>query len=270
MPEYLCDRLMKHTIPVLRKLAEGFGAYVPDKRLPKRKIAWIVAGAMLAEGAGEPDPKPRRHWYALEVYPKCEIKARKELLRQAKIQFLNEEVGRILIPRYRNVELRKGTRVVLRRRRFRNYLLIHAIDCPEVRELVRRCRFTRSRLMLCDEFDEEGFAKTNKDGEIMTTLKKVRSLLNLPNRPVKLSDEEAERILREHRESADRSKDGVKTGFKPGDPVKMVDCMYEGLSGKVVVVNGEGTADPVVKVEVFLVGRPVVVALKSFQVSLED
>lgn len=231
---WLCERLMQKTVAVLTRVAEGHGLTVPPK-LTKTKLTWLVAGAMLdAPDAPGPKKKPKMLWYVLRTVPGKEKRIRRELMRQVKIQYLSKLVGRILIPRRKSVELKGGERVVFRRKSFRGYLLCRVVFNPETFHLFDKCEFSF------------GFA---------------------PNRfrPTPIDEEFMARLLKDHKDSEERKLDPVQTNVRPGDRILIAGGAFDGYEAVAVKVTGDGTADPVVKAEIKILGRPVVVELKSHQ-----
>lgn len=182
---------------------------------------------------------PTKTWYCLRVRA-GKAKAVKRLIERKRIELnLTEYIGKILIPRKRQLVLKKSAkgserRVEEKRMRFgRGYLLINvALKTQEVWRLVNSCEFSMGlmpyRYNPSPVSDEE-----------------VQSLID---------DQKADKVIK------------VKTGLKPGDWVHILEGMFENMEGQVMSVEGEKTPNPKIKVTMQILGRPVNDTFKHFQI----
>lgn len=200
------------------------------KRLTK-KVLDRLAELEIQNAPSKPSrKKPKLRWYAVQVTPQQEKAVRRTILRESKILFLNDRVGRIIIPKNKVVELRKSQRVLMRRRRYPGYLICHLALDAQVRRLVNSC---------------------------------PGSLGFLPDRysPAPLTDDEVALVMLQEKQNSKKSTVTFDTGLAPGDLVEIKEGAFAGQQVRVKKVTNERTHDPIILVHATLWGRPAPVEL---------
>lgn len=71
---------------------------------------------------------PQMKWYVIHTYSGQEKRAQKALLEKAKSEKLDDQIGEILIPTERVVEMVKGSRRESERRFFPGYMFVKMVD----------------------------------------------------------------------------------------------------------------------------------------------
>jgi transcription termination/antitermination protein NusG len=159
-------------------------------------------------------------WYVVQVQSGREEAVKQALERRARIEGLEEAVGRMLIPVERIAEMRHGRRVERTRKLFSGYLLCEVVFDDRVLALFR---------------ETPGVSDFVRSGAL----------------PVPLSPSEVSRIV------ADPSDQKVKVvlpNFDPGDTIRILRGMFAQMEGEVVEVLPDGGQ---VRVRLTILGRPV-------------
>ncbi len=170
-------------------------------------------------------------WYILHVYSGFEARVKANLDERIAAFEHPEKFGEVVVPTEQVVELVKGKRKISSRKFYPGYILIHM------------------------ELDDETW-------HLVTTTAKVTGFLGGREKPVAISDEEAQKIL--NRMEAGKLTPQPKFYFEAGDEVRVVDGPFANFNGTVEEVN------PVkgkLKVLVSIFGRSTPVELDFVQVS---
>jgi transcriptional antiterminator NusG len=174
----------------------------------------------------------QKFWYVVKVQSGREESIKEAIERRVKIEGLQENFGRVVIPVERVTEMRKGKRVIKTRKLFPGYLMVNV-------------EFNDRILYL--------FRETSGVGDF------VGGGLNKPPQP--MSEREVEKLLRDEEEII--SEVVPKSKFDRGDKVKVKDGTFAGMEGEVKeVLEVKGA----LKVELTIFGRPVPVELEYWQV----
>ena len=170
-------------------------------------------------------------WYILHVYSGFENKVKINLEERIEACPHPEKFGNVVVPMEQVVELVKGKRKTSNRKFYPGYILIQL------------------------DLDEESW-------HLVKNTAKVTGFLGGKDRPVPITDTEAEKILM--RMEAGKSKPKPKFYFDIGDEVRVIDGPFNSFNGTVEDVNPEKGK---LKVLVSIFGRATPVELDFVQVS---
>ena len=170
-------------------------------------------------------------WYIIHVYSGFENKVKANLEERIASSAFPEKFGEIVVPTEQVVELVKGKRKTSNRKFYPGYILVSM------------------------ELDEDTW-------HLVKNTAKVTGFLGGRDRPVAITDEEAQQIL--NRMEAGKHKPQPKFLFETGDEVRVVDGPFTNFNGVVEEVNPEKGK---VKVLVSIFGRSTPVELDFVQVS---
>lgn len=170
-------------------------------------------------------------WYVLHVYSGFENKVAEALKEKARKQGLEAQVEEILVPTEEVVEVKRGQRVNAERKFFPGYVL----------------------------------AKLDLDDNVWHMIKdtpKVSGFLGSGgNKPVPISEAEAQRIINQVQEGIERPRPSVI--YDIGEDVKVVDGPFASFNGTVEEIDEEKSK---LKVTVSIFGRATPVELEYSQV----
>lgn len=169
-------------------------------------------------------------WYVLHVYSGFENKVAETIKDKAAKQGLEHKVLEIMVPTEEIIETKRGQRVAAERKFFPGYVL--------------------AQLDLSDDV-----------WHMIKDTPKVTGFLGGGNKPVPISNSEAERMLKQIKEGADRPRPSIM--FNIGEEVKVSDGPFASFNGVVEEVDeGKGK----LKVSVSIFGRATPVELEYSQV----
>ncbi|MFK7839763.1 MAG: transcription termination/antitermination protein NusG [Bdellovibrionales bacterium] len=170
-------------------------------------------------------------WYVLHVYSGFETKVSEAIKEKAGKQGLGDKVEEILVPTEEVVEVKRGQRVNTERKFFPGYVL----------------------------------AKLELDDNVWHLIKdtpKVSGFLGAGgNKPVPISEREAQRIINQVQEGIDRPRPSVV--YDIGEEVKVTDGPFASFNGIVEEIDEEKSK---LKVSVSIFGRATPVELEYSQV----
>ncbi len=169
-------------------------------------------------------------WYAVHAYSNFEKKVAELIREQAKQRGLSPLFEEILVPTEKVVEVRRGRKVDAERKFFPGYVLVKMEMTDEAYHLIKNTP-------------------------------KVTGFLGSDNKPMPLSDAEAERIIHQVQEGIERPKPSVS--FEVGEQVRVSDGPFASFNGTVEEVD-EGRSR--LKVAVSIFGRATPVELEFGQV----
>lgn len=169
-------------------------------------------------------------WYIVHTYSGFEHKVKKNL--EEKIKKLGQEryFGQILVPTEQVIELRKGQKKTSSRKFFPGYILIQMVLKEETWHTV-------------------------------SNTAKVTGFVGGEVKPTPISDEEAERIVRQMEEGVSKPK--PKYRFEEGDEVRVIDGPFSNFQG---VVDELKPDKEKLRVLITVFGRPTPVELDFIQV----
>ena len=169
-------------------------------------------------------------WYIVHAYSNFENKVRDSILEQARQKGLEELFEQVIVPTEKVVEVRRGRKVDTERKFFPGYVLVKM------------------------DLTDEAF-------HLIKNTPKVTGFLGAENKPMPITDREADRILNQVQEGVDRPKPSVT--FEIGEQVRVSDGPFASFNG---IVQEVDEAHARLKVEVSIFGRATPVDLEYGQV----
>ncbi len=171
-----------------------------------------------------------KRWYIVHTYANFEKKVAESIRKEAETQGLADAFEEVLVPMEEVVEMRRGRKVNAERKFFPGYVLVKMEMSDATYHLVKNTP-------------------------------KVTGFLGAENRPVPISESEAERILHQVQEGVERPKPTVT--FEIGEQVRVADGPFASFNGLVEEVDEERSR---LKVAVSIFGRATPVELEYGQV----
>lgn len=172
-----------------------------------------------------------KRWYVLHVYSGFEKKVAESIREKAAKQGLEEHIDEILVPTEEVTEVKRGQRVNTERKFFPGYVLAKLEMNDNVWHLIKNTP-------------------------------KVSGFLGAGgNRPVAISESEAQRILKQVQEGIDHPRPSIT--FDIGEEVKVTDGPFASFNGIVEEIDEDKAK---LKVSVSIFGRATPVELEFSQV----
>jgi len=170
-------------------------------------------------------------WYVVHAYSGYEKQVMRSLLERIALKSLEDKFGEILVPTEEVVEMRDGKKRKSERKFYPGYVLVQM------------------------EMDDEAW-------HLVKSAPKVLGFIGgTAERPVPISDREAEAILQRIETGAEKPR--PKTLFEAGEVVRVVDGPFADFNGVVEEVDYDKSR---VKVAVLIFGRSTPVDLEFSQV----
>ena len=171
-----------------------------------------------------------KRWYIVHAYSNFERKVADSIREQAKQRGLSHLFEDIMVPTEKVVEVRRGRKIDAERKFFPGYVLVKMDLTDEAYHLIKNTP-------------------------------KVTGFLGTDNKPMPISDAEAQRILHQVQEGIERPKPSIS--FEVGEQVRVSDGPFASFNG---VVEEVYDARSRVKVAVSIFGRATPVELEFGQV----
>jgi transcriptional antiterminator NusG len=172
---------------------------------------------------------PKR-WYIVHAYSNFENKVAESIRDHVKQRGLADLFDEILVPKEKVVEVRRGRKVDTERKFFPGYVLVKV------------------------DLTDEAF-------HLIKNTPKVTGFLGADNKPMPISEIEAQRILQQVQEGVERPKPSIS--FEVGEQVRVSDGPFASFNGTVEEVD---EARSRLKVAVSIFGRATPVELEFGQV----
>jgi transcriptional antiterminator NusG len=171
-----------------------------------------------------------KKWYIVHAYSNFERKVADSIKEKAQAAGLSDLFDEILVPTEKVVEVRRGRKVDAERKFFPGYVLVKMTMTDEAYHLIKNTP-------------------------------KVTGFLGADNKPVPISEAEANRILQQVQEGVERPKPSVS--FEIGEQVRVADGPFASFNGLVEEVDEVRAR---LKVAVSIFGRATPVELEYGQV----
>jgi transcriptional antiterminator NusG len=172
-----------------------------------------------------------KHWYVVHAYSGFEAQVIRSLVERVRRAGMEDKIGEILVPTEEVVEMRGGQQRKSERKFFPGYVLVNM-------EL------------------------TDDTWHLVKDVPKVMGFLGgTGDRPLPISDKEADAILQRVQEGVEKPR--PKVLFEPGEVVRVVDGPFNDFTGVVEAVDYEKSR---LKVSVLIFGRSTPVDLEFGQV----
>ena len=171
-----------------------------------------------------------KRWYIVHAYSNFEKKVAESIREQAKQRNLEDHFEQVMVPTETVTEVRRGRKVNSERKFFPGYVLVKMSLTDEVYHLIKNTP-------------------------------KVTGFLGSDNKPMPITEAEANRILHQVQEGIERPKPSVS--FEVGEQVRVSDGPFASFNGTVEEVD---EARSRVKVAVSIFGRATPVELEFGQV----
>ena len=179
--------------------------------------------------ANDTTTRPKR-WYIVHAYSNFEKKVQESIREQAKQRGLEDHFDEVLVPVETVVEVRRGRKVNAERKFFPGYVLVKMNLTDEIYHLIKNTP-------------------------------KVTGFLGSDNKPMPITEAEANRILHQVQEGIERPKPSVS--FEVGEQVRVSDGPFASFNGTVEEVDESRSR---LKVAVSIFGRATPVELEFAQV----
>jgi transcription termination/antitermination protein NusG len=176
-----------------------------------------------------------RRWYFLHTYSGHENKVRHAIKSTVEQMDAKDKIFHVVVPTEDEIEIRDGQRRTVKRKLYPGYVLVQTIEL------------------------KEGDPDSDEAWHMIRNTTGVTGFVSSGTRPVPLSIEEVNHILRAMRMEQPR----VRVGFVAGQNVRIVDGPFEDFVGTVDEINTEKGR---VKVVVNMFGRETPVELDFLQV----
>lgn len=171
-----------------------------------------------------------KQWFIIHVYSGFEKKVATSIREQARQKGLEAMFDEVLVPAEEVVEVRRGSKVRSERKFFPGYVL--------------------AKMEMTDE-----------TWHLIKNTAKVTGFLGSGNKPIAISEDEAQRVLRQVKEGIERPKPSIR--FEVGEQVRVCDGPFTSFNGLVEEVDEERAR---LKVAVSIFGRATPVELEYSQV----
>jgi transcriptional antiterminator NusG len=171
-----------------------------------------------------------KRWYIVQAYSNFERKVAESIREQAKQRHLENLFEEVMVPTEKVVEVRRGQKVDAERKFFPGYVLVKM------------------------ELTDEAY-------HLIKNTPKVTGFLGADNKPMPISDAEAERILHQVQEGIEHPKSSIS--FEVGEQVRVSDGPFASFNGTVEEIDAARNR---LKVAVSIFGRATPVELEFAQV----
>jgi transcription termination/antitermination protein NusG len=205
----------------------------PKKKPPRRrKDEEVVEQEQLPD---EEINATGRRWYFLHTYSGHENKVRHAIKSTVEQMDAKDKVFHVVVPTEDEIEIRDGQRRTVKKKLYPGYVLVQTIEL------------------------KEGDPDSDEAWHMIRNTTGVTGFVSSGTRPVPLSVDEVNHILRAMRMEQPR----VRVGFQVGQNIRIVDGPFEDFVGTVEEINTEKGK---VRVRVNMFGRETPIELDFLQV----
>lgn len=169
-------------------------------------------------------------WYVVNVHSGCEKKVAESIKEQTVLKKMEDKIFDVLVPTEEIVEIKKGAKVNSERKFFPGYILVKMVMNDDAWHLI----------------------KNNP---------KVTNFLGSRNKPLPISEAEAQRIITQMQDGVDRPQTIID--YEIGEQIRVCDGPFASFVGLVEDVDAEKAR---LKVSVSIFGRSTPVELEFTQV----
>lgn len=187
---------------------------------------------MTATKKTEATKELKMRWYVVQTLSNYEKRVQHLLREQVMLQHKEEFIEEVLIPTEQVVEVKKGQKTNAERKFFPGYVLIKCAMTDDVWHLIKNIPHVT------------GFVGADKG-----------------SKPLPISKKEAERILHQMEEGAEKPRSVVT--FDVGEDIRVIDGPFNGFQGIVEEIDEEKSR---LKVSVSIFGRATPIELEFTQV----
>jgi len=178
---------------------------------------------------------PGRRWYFLHTYSGHENKVRHAIKSTVEQMDAKDKIFHVVVPTEDEIEIRDGQRRTVKKKLYPGYVLVQTIEL------------------------KEGDPDSDEAWHMIRNTTGVTGFVSSGTRPVPLSTDEVNHILRAMRMEQPR----VRVGFQVGQNIRIVDGPFEDFVGSVEEINTEKGK---VRVRVNMFGRETPIELDFLQV----
>ncbi len=201
--------------------------------VPETNAQQVVSSQVEVESSlqsAEPE-NPNMRWYVVQAFSGFEKKVKKSLEDHIARSEIENCFGLILVPTEEVVEMKGGQKRTSERKFFPGYVLVH-------------------------------MEMTDESWHLVKGVPKVAGFIGgIDNKPVPITDKEANEIIQQVSDSADKPK--MKFTFAPGEIIRITDGPFQDFNGTVEDANFEKAK---LRVSVTIFGRSTPVELDFTQV----
>ena len=182
--------------------------------------------------ADKTEDNPHKRWYVIQAFSGYEKQVQKSLREYIDRSGMQDCFGEILVPTEEVVEMKGGQKRTSERKFFPGYVLVH-------------------------------MSLTDETWHLVKSVPRVAGFIGgTENRPMPITDREAEEIIQQISDSVDKPK--MKFTFAPGELVRIIDGPFAEFNGTVEDVNFEKAK---LRVSVTILGRSTPVELDFIHVA---
>lgn len=223
---------MNEDEPTAITALSGITSEPPKKAPRRRRDEEVIEQEQLPD---EEINAPGRRWYFLHTYSGHENKVRHAIKSTVDQMDAKDKIFHVVVPTEDEIEIRDGQRRTVKRKLYPGYVLVQTIEL------------------------KEGDPDSDEAWHLIRNTTGVTGFVSSGTRPVPLSTDEVNHILRAMRMEQPR----VRVGFQVDQNVRIVDGPFEDFVGTVEEINTEKGK---VRVRVNMFGRETPIELDFLQV----
>jgi transcriptional antiterminator NusG len=183
-------------------------------------------------------------WYVIHTVANTEEKVDREIRKRIEDKALSDCVFDVVVPKEKVQEIKSGKRIIKDQKVFLGYVLVKMVDLSLLESKDPALKTIAQKALL-------GIRKISK----------VTGFISSGKKPVPISDEEVDRILKRTEETKD--KPAIKQTFSVGEQVRIKEGPFENFMGAIEEIHPDKGR---MKVMVVIFGRTTPVDLEYSQV----